>query len=275
MSDMWNGVAPAWERHADVVDEHLRAATEVLLDAAGVTAGDDVLDLATGPGGAGLSAAARVGQAGTVVLADVAAEMVAVAARRAAAGTAAAVTTVVCDQLAIDAADASADAVIVRHGLMFAGDHVAAVREAARVLRPGGGYGAMTWGPRADNPWLGLILDAVSAQFGVPFPPPSVPGPFSLDDPDGLAAVLRDAGLADVSVRRVETPMTVASLDTWWAQVPELAGPLAAALAGMEDDVRGAIRERALEAGRGAARTVPDGIALAGCVLVAGGRRPA
>ncbi|MGZ6565038.1 MAG: class I SAM-dependent methyltransferase [Solirubrobacteraceae bacterium] len=102
-----------------------------------------------------------------VVLSDVAGEMVAVAARRA--GATAQVSTAVFDQSAIDFADASFDAVISRHGLMFVEDPVDAVAEAARVLRVGGRYAAMTWDRRELNTWLGLVLDAVSDQFGVPF----------------------------------------------------------------------------------------------------------
>lgn len=96
MSEMWNSVAPGWEANAEFVDHHLHAATDALLDAAGVAAGDDVLDLGSGPGGAGLAAAARVGPSGTVVLSDVAAEMIEVAARRAA--TSPNVSTAVFDQ---------------------------------------------------------------------------------------------------------------------------------------------------------------------------------
>src|SRR5947209_17158958 len=85
MSEMWNSVAPGWEANAQFVDDHLALATEALLDAAEIGEGDTVLDLAAGPGGAGLAAAERVGPSGAVVLSDVAAEMVAVAARRASA----------------------------------------------------------------------------------------------------------------------------------------------------------------------------------------------
>ena len=180
MSDMWDSVAPGWEANAQFVDEQLAPATEALLDAAAIGEGMKVLDLAAGPGGAGLAAAERVGEGGTVVLSDAAVEMVAVSARRATAHPQ--VSTAVFDQSEIVAADGSFDAAISRHGLMFVEDVPAAVREAARVLRPGGRYAAMTWGPREENPWLGLVLDAVGEQFGVPFPPANVLGPFSLDD---------------------------------------------------------------------------------------------
>jgi ubiquinone/menaquinone biosynthesis C-methylase UbiE len=272
MSEMWNSVAAAWERNADFVDEHMAGATEALLDAARVTEGDAVLDLATGPGGAGLAASRRVGPAGRVVLADDAAEMVAVAARRA--DGRAGVSTAVFDQCAIDAVDGSFDAAISRHGLMFVADPAIAVREAMRVLRPAGCYAAMTWDRRGANPWLGLVLDAVGEQFGVPFPPPGIAGPFSLSAPDDLVTAFEEGGLEDVEVTSMATPMPAASLDAWWERVPQLAGPLATALEAMEPAVRDAIRQRALAAAEATARRVGDGIVLDGSVLIASGRRP-
>ena len=103
MSEMWNGVAPGWDANADFVDEQLSQATEALLDAAQIGTGDTVLDLAAGPGGAGLAAVRRVGPTGHVILSDVASEMVAVAARRA--GGEAHVSTATFDQSVIDFAD--------------------------------------------------------------------------------------------------------------------------------------------------------------------------
>lgn len=267
---MWNSVAPAWERHADLVDTQLAAATQTLLDAAAVGAGSAVLEVAAGPGGAGLAAAARVGPGGSVVLSDDAPAMVEAAGRRA--QDDARVTTRMCDQMRIEAPDASFDAVICRHGLMFAEPPVDAVREAARVLRPGGRYATMTWDARTANPWLGVVLDAVGEQFGVPFPPPTIPGPFAIDDPEALAGLLRDAGLEDVEVTRVATPMHAPSLEEWWARVPELAGPLAMALAGMEAEVREQIRARAMTAGAAVARSAADGgIEMDGSVLIGAG----
>jgi SAM-dependent methyltransferase len=272
MSVMWNSVAPEWEANAEFVDEHLALATERLLDAAGIGEGDAVLDLAAGPGGAGLAAAGRVGPSGSVVLSDVAEEMVAVAARRASAYPQ--VSTAVFDQSEIAAESGRFDAVISRHGLMFVEDPFGAVREAARVLRPGGGYAVMTWGPRELNPWLGLVLDAVGEQLGVPFPPPNIRGPFSLDDTALLASVLQDGGMVDVQVEMIATPMGAASLEVWWERVPRLAGPLAIALAGMEPEVREAIARRALSAAASASRREGGQILLDGTVLIASGHTP-
>lgn len=271
MSEMWDSVSRDWEENAALVDRHMADATQRLLDAAQIAAGKDVIELACGPGGAGLAAADRVGPSGSVVFADDAPGMVAAAGRRAAGLDNA--STLLCGQENIPLADETFDAAIIRHGLMFAEHRPAAVAEAARVLKPDGHYGAMTWGLRSDNPWLGLTLDAVSDEFGVPFPPPGILGPFDLEDADVLRKVLEDGGLADARVELVSTPATFESLDAWWEVVPKLAGPLAIALQGMEPDVRDSIRDRALEAARSAATEGPDGITMEGSVLIASGRR--
>jgi len=272
MSEMWNSVAPGWEANAEFVDSHLAVVTDRLLDAAGIDEGDDVLDLAAGPGGAGLAAAERVGPTGTVLLSDVAAEMVAVSARRA--HSYPQVRTAVFDESEIAAPEASFDAVISRHGLMFVEDAAAAVGEGVRVLRPGGRYAAMTWGTKVENPWLGLILDAVGEQFGVPFPPPNVRGPFSLGEPGVLARALSDGGLLDVGVEAFQAPMHAGSLEAWWERVPQLAGPLALALAGMEPAVRFAIAKRALAAGARVSRRDGQAVRFEGSVLIGSGVAP-
>ena len=72
------------------------------------------------------------------------------------------------------------------------------------TLRGRGRYAVMTWDRREANPWLGLVLDAMGAQFGVPFPPANVRGPFSLDTPDLLTCVLRDRGLEGVTLTTID-----------------------------------------------------------------------
>jgi SAM-dependent methyltransferase len=230
-----------------------------------------VLELACGPGGVGIAAAGLVGPAGEVVLSDVAAEMTAIAAARAAAAGLGNVRTLTLDLDDLGQPDQAYDVVLCREGLMFALDPAHAVAEIRRILRPGGRVALAVWGPRARNPWLSLVFDAVSAQLGVTLPPPGVPGPFALDDPERLAGLLAGAGLADVAVTEVPTPLRDASFEAWLARTSALAGPLAKRLAALPEPARRQLRDR-LEAAVRPYRT-PAGLDFPGVSLLASGRR--
>src|SRR4051812_39691763 len=80
---MWASVADAWGREADAVDARSAELTARMLQLAAPIPGERVVDLACGPGGTGIAAAPLVAPGGDVVLSDVAAEMVEIAAERA------------------------------------------------------------------------------------------------------------------------------------------------------------------------------------------------
>ena len=268
---MWAAVAPAWGEHADYLETRHADSTAQMLASVSPQPGERVLDLACGAGGTGL-AAARLVAPGEVVLSDVVAEMTAIAAARAAELGCANVSTCVLDLERIDQPAESYDVVLSREGLMFVPDPAAALREVRRILRPGGRAALTVWGPRASNPWLSLIFDAVAAQLGRPVPPPAMPGPFSLQDAAALAALMRDAGLSDVAVRDVAVPMRSRSFEDWWARTSALAGPLAQILASMPAPAIAALtadlRERTAPY-----RTAAGGLDFPGLTLLATGRR--
>jgi SAM-dependent methyltransferase len=262
---LWSAVAPAWGEHAAYADARGAGVAERMLDLAGVGPGDRVLELACGPGGLGLAAAAR---GADVVLSDVVPEMVAIAQARA--GGLATVTARVLDVEDIEQPDEAYDVVVCREGLMFSTEPERAAAEILRVLRPGGRAVTAVWGPRERNPWLGLVFDAVSAQLGRPVPPPGVPGPFSLAH--GLDEVLESAGFADVAVDAVDVPLRAGSFDEWWTRTSALAGPLSAILASLPEPAAAALRARLREAIR--PYESPEGIELPGVSLIASARRP-
>ena len=265
---MWAGVAPHWGAHADVVDARAKAQTDALLRAAGVQQGHRVLELACGAGGPGMAAASVVGPDGEVVLSDVAETMVEVAAARAAG--LANVSTKVLDLEAIDEADGSYDAVMCREGLMFAVDPGRAVGEVHRVLRPGGRAALSVWAERSANPWLSELLASASEVLGHPVPPPGMPGPFSLAETD-LGALFDDAGFLDVELEDVPVPHRTPSFDVYWDMTTDLAGPLSAILAGLDDETRTAIRDRLHEAL--APYESADGLDIPGVSRMVSGRK--
>lgn len=269
---MWSAVAASWGEHVEDVEARAAEATERMLELAAPQRGERVLELACGAGGLGLAAAARVGPEGEVVLSDVAPEMTAIAARRAVAEGVANVAARELDLEEIDEPDAAFDVVLCREGLMFASDPARAAAEIARVLRPGGRVAIAVWGARAQNPWLGLVLDAVGAQLGRPVPPPGVPGPFALDDAGTLHGLLTTAGLRDVAVQELAVPLTAPSFDAWWGRTIALAGPLTTILAALPPEGTEAIRARLRE--RVAPYAMADGgLRFPGVTLVASGCR--
>jgi SAM-dependent methyltransferase len=268
---IWGSAAPAWGTHAEYVDTRGAAVAQSMIDAASLRKGDCVLELACGPGGVGIAAAPIVGPDGAVVLSDFVPEMTAIAAERATAAGLLNVTTREIDIERIDYPDQAFDVVFCREGLMLVADPPSAAREARRILRPPGRAVFTVWGQRDRNPWLGALFDAITAQLGVPVPPPGLPGPFSLEVDGALGELLEAAGFADVSVREVPTPMYASSLNEWWAIVPSLAGPIAQLLASMPAEVSASIRTRAEEALADFASA--DGYELPGVSLLGIGRR--
>jgi ubiquinone/menaquinone biosynthesis C-methylase UbiE len=268
---MWASVAGSWGQHADYVDARGAHVTEKMLELTLPQPGERVLELACGPGSVGLAAAERVGPDGEVVLSDVVPEMTAIASARARALGLGNVSTRVLDLERIEEPAGSYDVVLCREGLMFAPDPARASREIRRVLRTGGRVAIAVWGPRERNPWLGIVFDAVGAQLGKQVPPPGIPGPFSLEDADELVALLSGAGLADVVVTELSTPLQAGSFEEWWVRTSSLAGPLAQILASLPEPAEQALRARLREA-IGAYETT-TGLELPGVTLLATGGR--
>lgn len=273
MREMWEAVAPAWGVHADYIDARAAGLTAALLEASALCPGQRVLELACGAGGAGIAAAALVAPGGEVVLSDVSEQMVAIAAARASARGVTNVRAKRLDAEDIDEPDDSFDAVFCREGLMFAVAPARAVADIHRVLRPGGRAVVTVWGPPAGNPWMRLVFETLAAELGAPAAPPGMPGPFSLSDADGLAALFTSAGFAGVAVHEHPVGLRSPSVDDWFSRTVELAGPLAKKLAGLPAERREAVRDRLAE--RAQPYIAPDGVVLPGLSLLATGQKPA
>jgi ubiquinone/menaquinone biosynthesis C-methylase UbiE len=275
---MWGSVAGAWAEHADEVEQRSKAVTRAMTDAVAPEPGDSVLELACGAGGLGLAIADKVAPGGSVLLSDVAPEMVTIAAARAArrggrGGESPQITARVIDLEQIDLPDESFDIVVCREGLMFALDPRRAALEIVRVLRPGGRVAVAVWGPRSRNPWLGVLADAIQERTGSPAPPPGVPGPFSLGAEGVLENTLAAAGLQQVQVEEVAVPTHDASFEEYWQLRTALAGPLKRLLAGLPAEDLAVISETVRS--RLSQYQQADGLTIPGLAYVGSGHRPA
>jgi ubiquinone/menaquinone biosynthesis C-methylase UbiE len=99
-------------------------------------------------------------------------------------------------------ADAGFDAVVMQFGMMFVPDKVQALREARRVLRPGGSFVFSVWDAFARNPF-GRITHEVGASLFPEAPPAFYLTPFGDHDPEAHASRAKAAGFADVTVEGV------------------------------------------------------------------------
>ena len=225
--------------------------------------GDTVLDLAAGPGDTGFLAAARIGPTGRLLSTDAAPEMVAAARRHGATLGLGNVEYRVVDAAAIALPDASVDGVLCRYGVMLVPDCEEALREIARVLRPGARAAIAVWAEPERNDWMTAAGRAALASGAIERPDPDAPGPFRLADPARLRELLEGAGLAVTDVDDVPIIWRATSLDEWWDVTVDTSRMLARALETATPTQIEAIRS-------GAAERLAQYVGLDGSVAVPG-----
>ena len=99
--------------------------------------------------------------------------------------------------------DRAFDVVVCEFGLMFFPDKAAGVREAFRVLRPGGTYLFNVW-DRIEHNAAGRIAHDTIRTFFPDDPPQFYQTPFNLQDTAVVRSLLDAAGFVDVEVVTVE-----------------------------------------------------------------------
>jgi ubiquinone/menaquinone biosynthesis C-methylase UbiE len=266
--------AEAWRQMRARDGGVFAAATERMLDLAGIGAGDRVLDVAAGTGAQTLSAARRVGRTGFVLATDISASMLAVAAAELRQEGWSNVETLVADAQRLDLPPDSFDAAISCFGVMLIPAHQEALSAIRRALKPGGKLAAMVWSTAERNPFFALPLGILQARGLLPAPQPGQPGsgPFALGTPDTLANVLRQVGYRDVAIEPVAIrwrfPSLAATLDYYRLNVATFRRDTADRLRGAAGEQVFAEVEQALDRFRG-----PNGLAVPGEALIGVGAR--
>ena len=198
---LWGPGARDW---ADYNEPMCTPFYEAVLDAAAVTHGTRLLDVGCGAGFALLLAARRgaivSGIDATQELLDIARERVPEAQLK---------IGDLEDPLPFD--DAAFDVVTAFNSVQYAADPVAAVKNLARVTRPGGCVAVLVWGP-PEHCESGIMFQ----EFGkiLPPPPAAAPGAVAWSEDGSLQRLAEAAGLSSATVGDVANPLIYPDLAT-------------------------------------------------------------
>ena len=199
---------------ADVYEEFFVPAlfaewAEPVVDAAGIGAGQQVLDVACGTGILARTAADRVGANGAVVGLDVNDGMLAVARRM---DTRPQWRLGRAEELPFE--DGRFDAVVSQFGLMFFTDRLLALQEMARTVRPGGRVVVAVWDALDRTPGYAAMVQLLEDLFGAEVAD-GLRAPFALGDPADLAGLCAAAGLDSVAIDTRIGTARFPSIDDW------------------------------------------------------------
>ena len=258
----------SWERqswetraasYAETISSLTQGAADALLDAAEVTAGSALLDVATGPGVVALAARSRGAE---VIAVDQSEAMVALAC---AAGLDARQASV--DRLPFETR--SFDAVVAGFLINHLPRPVDGIVELARVCRSR--VAVSVWDTPAANPALGLFGE-ITRSLDVSDPVPPGPDSSLYGDDTRLTALLLEAGLDDIRITRAHWSHTVdpgAWFDAVAAGTPRTGAVLAAASAKQRSE----LRRRYVEAAIVSYRTEDGLVTLPVAAVVGSGSR--
>jgi SAM-dependent methyltransferase len=205
--ERWAGKADAFERSFSALCAHTAGA---LLEVVGPIDGRSVLDVGTGTG---TVAALAVARGAVVVGVDPDAGMLHIARRKA-------VGAMLSQQSLPELRwhDGSFDAVVANFVVNHVGDPRAAMRELARVAKPGARVAVTVW-PHPKSPALGLAEQMLAESGIATVAPERLPEHLDFPrDEDGLAGLLVGSGLQDVRVSRLSWKFRTTFEEYWAAQ---------------------------------------------------------
>jgi SAM-dependent methyltransferase len=177
--------------YADVASVFTLGLGRILVEAAGVSAGDRVLDVAAGTGAVAVPAAEAGGH---VTASDLTPELFE-AGRTYAAEHGVHIDWQEADAETLPYTDNAFDVVLSCLGVMFAPHHQAAADELVRVCRPGGAIGLLSWTPEG---FLGQLLRTMKPY--VPAPPTGAQPPTLWGAEDHVRELLGDR-VTDIRAR--------------------------------------------------------------------------
>jgi ubiquinone/menaquinone biosynthesis C-methylase UbiE len=240
--ELWQQMASRWERGREVLWQTTRPVSEWLVDRLSPEPGQTILELAAGAGETGFLASGRLGDRGRLICSDFSPRMVEAAERVAdeLRITNAEFRVLDAERLALE--DADVDGVVCRFGYMLMGNPGLALRETRRVLRDEGRLAFSVFGEPKRNPWMTVARGVMVERGHLASPDPHEPGLFSMSDPEKIGALVTKAGFAHSEVDEMVIAFRFDDADSLWVYTSELQGPIALAIAKLDNDERKTVR---------------------------------
>ncbi|MEM7097372.1 MAG: methyltransferase domain-containing protein [Pseudomonadota bacterium] len=231
----WNGKGgETWVNAQERMDTMLQPISEVAVARAAVSAGERVIDIGCGCGATSLALNDHGAHVWGV---DISQPMLARAKARALGR----------GNIGFSVSDAAVaqytpdhNLIFSRFGVMFFDDPVAAFTNLRTSLTSNGRLLFACWQPPRNNPWMSVVGAAIAPLLPEPEAPvdPRAPGPFAFADPDYVQGILDSAGFRQIKLEPLITPLRVADdIEGAIASLSEV-GPLARALAELDEDAQ-------------------------------------
>lgn len=263
----WEKTARGWDTHREWIEQSMGAVSHAMIDAVSPQPGHVVLEAAAGLGETGLLVSELVHPGGKVIISDGADAMVEAAKRRAEERGAGNVEVTPMELEWLDMDAASVDAVLVRFGYMLVPDPETALRDARRVIRPGGRLAFAVWDTEARNPWIDAGMTALAEHGIATWPlPAGTPGPFALADRERLIELVAGAGFVLPEIVEIELTFRSPDVATARERFIGLSGRARVAL----EDAPADQRTAALQALDAALAAYPDPEGPEGAVALPG-----
>jgi len=194
--DFWNKASTHWKKWNKFIMAWHGPAGKKIIELAEIKPSDIVLDIATGAGEPGLSAASL---AKKVTGIDISKDMVNAANEFAKLKDVKNYSAELYDGTKFPFSNESFDATISRNGIIFFPDLKKAMHETMRVLKPGGRFVFSGWGPPENNDSGFIMRKIVTDILNEPLAPLDAPGPFRFSKKGSIYTMLSDAGFRDVN----------------------------------------------------------------------------
>ncbi|HJP93882.1 MAG TPA: class I SAM-dependent methyltransferase [Pyrinomonadaceae bacterium] len=219
----WQESAKYWNKHSATIHLMFAPLTRALIEDAGLKTGHLVLDVAGGAGEPSLTIAGVVGPTGSVMCTDAVEEMVNAAQTEAHERGIENIAFRQCVADSLPFPNDSFDAVVSRLGAMFFPEPLDALKEMLRVTKPGGTLTFAVWHKSEVNPYSYVVTRVLSRYVELLATDPDAPDAFRFAEVGKLAAILKEAGITDVSERVLKFQMEAAiSFEEFWTMRSEV-----------------------------------------------------